>query len=153
MYSYLFAHPPHGQPEFGKFGTPVFASHTAELGFVFNKPRGSPSASPFTSEEAALADTVSRYWYTFAATGDPNPKPAETINETTTAAVHREVGIGVPPVWPQWTPEGDTIMRLETVSEGGVRAQTGLRKAACDWQDKIACSPPTADCRARPSIP
>ena len=153
VYSYLFAHPPHGQPEFGKFGTPVFASHTAELGFVFNKPRGSPSASPFTSEEAALADTVSRYRYTFAATGDPNPKPAETINETTTAAVHREVGIGVPPVWPQWTPEGDTIMRLETVSEGGVRAQTGLRKAACDWQDKIACSPPTADCRARPSIP
>ena len=33
VYSYLFAHPPHGDPTFGKFGTPVFASHTAELGY------------------------------------------------------------------------------------------------------------------------
>lgn len=145
VYSYLFAHPPHGDPTFGKFGTPVFASHTSELGFVFDKPRGPPSASPFTPEEAALADTVSRYWYTFAATGDPNTAKPETssLNETT--------GRGAAPIWPQWTPEGDTIMRLETASEGGVRPQSGLRKAACDWQDKIACTPPTADCRARPS--
>ena len=147
VYSYLFAHPPSGQPIFGKFGTPVFAGHTAELGFVFNKPR---SASPFTPEEKVLADTVSRYWYTFAASGDPNPRPTKTIYEATTIGVPSDVGSsGALPVWPRWTPEGDTIMRLDTVSEGGVRPQARLRKAACDWQDKIACTPPTADCRAR----
>ena len=106
------------------------ASHTAELGFVFDKPYGGafPGAKVFTPEEAALARTVSGYWLQFARTGDPNPPDAATT-------------------WPRYSDQ-DEILRLQTASEGGVVVQSGLRKAACDWQDGIECDPPSATCRS-----
>ena len=87
------------------------ASHTAELGFVFDKPYGGafPGAKVFTPEEAALARTVSGYWLQFARTGDPNPPDAATT-------------------WPKYSDQ-DEILRLQTASEGGVVVQSGLRKA------------------------
>ena len=106
------------------------ASHTAELGFVFDKPYGGafPGAKVFTPEEAALARTVSGYWLQFARTGDPNPPDAAAT-------------------WPKYSDQ-DEILRLQTASEGGVVVQSGLRKAACDWQDRIKCDPPSATCRS-----
>ena len=138
VYSYLFAHPPHGNPV---FGPDTFAAHTAELGFVFNEPYGGafPGAKVFTQEEAVLAKTVSGYWLSFAKTGDPNPSP--------TGATDDGVGGGAP-TWPQYSQDGDETLRLQTASEGGVVVESGLRKAACDWQDKIKCDPPSATCRS-----
>ena len=87
-----------------------------------------PGAKVFTPEEAALARTVSGYWLQFARTGDPNPPDAATT-------------------WPRYSDQ-DEILRLQTASEGGVVVQSGLRKAACDWQDGIKCDPPSATCRS-----
>eukprot|EP01046_Picozoa_sp_COSAG06_P020700 COSAG06_NODE_1524_length_9197_cov_21.393430_8_plen_88_part_00 len=49
--------------------------------------------------------------------GDPNPGGSATQ-------------------WPKYTAEGDHILRLQEESEGGIIVETGLRKAACDWQQK-----------------
>eukprot|EP01052_Picozoa_sp_SAG31_P035128 SAG31_NODE_4199_length_3480_cov_4.559302_6_plen_262_part_00 len=129
VYSYLFAHPPRGNPV---FGPNIFASHTAELGFVFDKPYGGafPGLKNFTDEEAALADAVSRYWLEFVRTGDPNPSDAKL------------------PTWPQYKVQEDAVLLLRTKSEGGITTIKGLRRSACDWQEKIMCQPPSATCRS-----
>ena len=36
---------------------------------------------------------------------------------------------------------GDTLLRLDEAAAGGIRAQSGLRKMACDWQAEQATPP------------
>jgi para-nitrobenzyl esterase len=64
-YAYYFAHaipwPEH--PEFGAF-------HSGELPYVFDNLALLPR--PWSAADRALADTVSSYWISFAASGDPN---------------------------------------------------------------------------------
>jgi para-nitrobenzyl esterase len=48
------------------------ATHTAELAYVFDNLI--PATLPWTDADRALADTISSYWATFAANGDPNGK-------------------------------------------------------------------------------
>ena len=67
--------------------------------------------------EADLAKQTSAYWYTFAKTGDPNHQLFASTK------------------WPKYTAAGDQVLRIQETSEGGTQVQTGLRKAACDWQD------------------
>ena len=40
--------------------------------------------------------------------------------------------------------EGDTLLRLDEAAAGGIRAQSGLRKMACDWQAEQATPPDVA---------
>jgi len=113
VYSYLFAHPAEAWAPQEPGGT-VFAPHASELSFVFGQPE------PLLSKkEAALAAKVAAYWYSFAMSGprgDPNPTSGQHV------------------AWPKWTPATDTVLRMEAADAGGMRAEVGLRKAACDWQ-------------------
>merc|ERR1712217_47252 len=71
-------------------------------------------------QDIQLGQTMAAYWVSFAKNGDPNPE-GDTTNETAV-------------VWPKFTTEGDTILRLDVKSGAGVHKQEALRKVACDWQ-------------------
>ena len=51
------------------------AQHGAEIAFAFDyaNHKNAPD-TPWTDYEKTLANTVSSYWFNFAATGDPNGK-------------------------------------------------------------------------------
>ena len=68
-YTYFFSHVQNvnGQP------SPQGATHTAELSFVFNNPKGQP-AQTWTDNDMKLADQMSSYWANFIMTGNPNGK-------------------------------------------------------------------------------
>jgi para-nitrobenzyl esterase len=68
-YVYYFSHVPPGiRPQMG-------AQHGAEIAYVFDyaNHRNAPE-TPWADYDRKLADTVSSFWYNFAATGDPNGK-------------------------------------------------------------------------------
>jgi para-nitrobenzyl esterase len=66
---YYFSHVPPGvRPGMG-------AQHGAEIAYVFDYPNHKNAAeTPWADHDKKLADTVSQYWYNFAATGNPNGK-------------------------------------------------------------------------------
>lgn len=126
VYSYLFARPSNHMGG-------VFAMHAAEIPYVFEQMLRDPSANtiyadsfglpPFpnvTAGEIKLAQDMAAYWYRFAVSGNPNPSGDAA-------------GAGAVS-WPKFTTEGDTVLRLDVESAGGIQTQQGLRKAACDWQ-------------------
>lgn len=45
-----------------------------------------------------------------------------------TAAVDRE--------WPTWNPDEDNSLVFQGESLGGIKMETNLRSAACDWHDE-----------------
>jgi para-nitrobenzyl esterase len=69
VYLYYFSHVPPGiNPNMG-------AQHGAEIAYVFNYPNNTNAPkTPWADYDKKLADTVSSYWFNFAATGDPNGK-------------------------------------------------------------------------------
>jgi para-nitrobenzyl esterase len=66
-YTYLFTHTPtlNGQP------SPQGATHTAEISYAFNNPKGQPTQT-WNDVDTKLADTMSSYWVNFITKGDPN---------------------------------------------------------------------------------
>jgi para-nitrobenzyl esterase len=66
-YTYFFTHVQNvnGQP------SPQGATHTAELSFMFNNPKGQPTQT-WTDVDLKVADQMSSYWANFIMTGDPN---------------------------------------------------------------------------------
>jgi len=121
VYSYLFSYYP---PFWLKSQTGgAFASHNLEMFFVFNELTDYPDlgvdSNTVPDEAKDLARAMAAFWYTFATSkdGDPNPK-----------------GVAAEEAWPKFTMKGDKIVRLDVKSDGGIRAQQGLRKKACDWQ-------------------
>jgi carboxylesterase type B len=68
-YTYFFSHVQNvnGQP------SPQGATHTAEISFVFNNPKGQPNQT-WTDGDMKLADQMSSYWANFIMTGNPNGK-------------------------------------------------------------------------------
>ena len=76
-YTYFFSHIQNvnGQP------SPQGATHTAELSFMFNNPKGQPNQT-WTDVDMKVADQMSSYWANFIMKGDPN-------------------GAGLPP-WPEY---------------------------------------------------
>ena len=84
--------------------------------FVFSDP-----AAGLTAEEMQLANLMTSYWVGFAKHGNPNGEDR--------------------PFWPPYTAAkdgtGDAVLRIELPEEGGTRAERGLRKAACDLQERI----------------
>jgi para-nitrobenzyl esterase len=76
-YTYFFTRIPtlNGQP------SPQGATHTAEISYAFNNPKGQQTQT-WNEIDTKLADTMSSYWVNFITKGDPN-------------------GVGLPP-WPQY---------------------------------------------------
>lgn len=64
-----------------------------------------------SGEDAALADTISQYWISFAATGHPQ-------GEVT---------------WPQYDRASRLMLQLDAPSGGGVRSRSDIRKRQCDF--------------------
>ena len=66
-YVYFFSHVQNvnGQP------SPQGATHTAELSFMFNNPKGQANQT-WTDVDLKLADQMSSYWANFIMTGNPN---------------------------------------------------------------------------------
>ncbi len=76
-YTYFFTRVPtlNGQP------SPQGATHTAEISYAFNNPKGQATQT-WNEIDTKLGDTMSSYWVNFITKGDPN-------------------GAGLPP-WPQY---------------------------------------------------
>jgi len=68
-YTYFFTHVQtvNGQP------SPQGATHTAEISFAWNNPKGQPTQT-WNDVDTKLADTMSSYWVNFITNGDPNGK-------------------------------------------------------------------------------
>jgi para-nitrobenzyl esterase len=68
-YTYFFTHVQNvnGQP------SPAGATHTAELSFMFNNPKGQANQT-WTDVDMKVADQMSSYWANFIMTGNPNGK-------------------------------------------------------------------------------
>jgi para-nitrobenzyl esterase len=66
-YTYFFTRIPtlNGQP------SPQGATHTAEISYAFNNPKGQPTQT-WTDVDTKLADAMSSYWVNFITKGDPN---------------------------------------------------------------------------------
>jgi len=66
-YVYFFSHIQNvnGQP------SPAGATHTAEISFAWNNPKGQANQT-WTASDTKLADEMSSYWVNFISKGDPN---------------------------------------------------------------------------------
>ena len=66
-YTYFFTHiqTVNGQP------SPQGATHTAEISFAFNNPKGQATQT-WNESTLKLADPMSSYWVNFITKGDPN---------------------------------------------------------------------------------
>lgn len=66
-YTYFFSHiqTVNGQP------SPQGATHTSEISFAWNNPKGQPTQT-WNESDLKLADQMSSYWVNFITKGDPN---------------------------------------------------------------------------------
>jgi len=66
-YTYFFTHTPtmNGQP------SPQGATHTSEISYAFNNPKGQPTQT-WNEFDTRLGDMMSSYWVNFITKGDPN---------------------------------------------------------------------------------
>src|SRR5204863_8311700 len=66
-YTYFFTRIPtlNGQP------SPQGATHTAEISYAWNNPKGQPTQT-WNDVDTKLADMISSYWLNFMTKGDPN---------------------------------------------------------------------------------
>ncbi|MDB4891210.1 MAG: Carboxylesterase type [Gemmatimonadetes bacterium] len=87
------------------------AYHSADITFSFGIPRPVIASAGSTSYDAALADAMSDYWFSFAATGNPNN--------------------GKRPNWPVYDATTDAYMELGP----RVVAKSALRRAVYDSID------------------
>ena len=87
------------------------AYHSADIPFSFGIPRPVIASAGNTSYDAALADAMSDYWFSFAATGNPNN--------------------GKRPQWPVYDVKTDAYMELGPE----VVAKSALRRAVYDSID------------------
>jgi len=90
------------------------AYHSADIPFAFGNPSPVIPTAGHTSYDAALADAMGDYWFTFAATGNPNN--------------------GKRPQWPVYDMKTDAYMELGPQ----VVAKTALKRAVYDSLDAVA---------------
>lgn len=106
VYEYQFEQPLPGHEAQG-------ALHGNEIPYVFgNLLPGGHMGGAFTPADRALSDVMMGYWSNFAKTGDPN-------------------GAGLP-AWPRFDGAGRGFVGFANRFPGGVMADTGLRREACD---------------------
>jgi para-nitrobenzyl esterase len=96
------------------------AYHSAEITFVFGRPRPLLESAGHAAYDSTLAEAMSDYWVAFATSGDPNGPPAAGR-------------------WPRW-PEYDSAREAYMELGPEVAARTEPRKALYDSLDNIARS-------------
>jgi len=94
------------------------AYHSAEITFVFGRPRPLLASAGRTAYDSTLAEAMSDYWVAFAATGDPNGPPAA----------------GRRPRWPVYEPATDAYLELGPE----IAPKRELRRAVYDSLDVAA---------------
>lgn len=93
------------------------AYHSAEITFVFGRPRPLLASAGRTAYDSTLAEAMSDYWVAFATSGDPNGPPAA----------------GRWPRWPAYTAAGDSTMELGAE----IAPRVGVRRTVYDSLDAI----------------
>lgn len=100
------------------------AYHSAEITFVFGRPRPIVASAGHTAYDSTLAEAMSSYWVAFAASGDPNgPLPADA-----------SAGAPARPHWPVYDPRTDASLELGAV----IAPREHVRRAAYDALDAAA---------------
>jgi carboxylesterase type B len=89
------------------------AYHSADITFTFGIPRPILASAGRTAYDSTLAEAMSDYWVSFAATGDPNG--------------------GRLPRWPVYEAETDAYMELGPLT----LARSGYRRAIADSLDAL----------------
>jgi para-nitrobenzyl esterase len=93
------------------------AYHSADITFVFGRPRPILESAGRTAYDSTLADAMSDYWVAFATTGDPNGPP----------------NAGRLPRWPVYDMKTDAYMELGPQAV----ARSELRRAVYDSLDAL----------------
>jgi len=96
------------------------AYHSAEITFVFGRPKPLQPGAGTTSYDATVADAMSDYWVAFASAANPNAAPAK----------------GKWPVWPKYDPKTDALMEIGP----DIAARTNFKRAVYDSLDAVARS-------------
>ena len=91
------------------------AYHSADITFVFGRPSPILASAGRTAYDSTLAETMSNYWISFAATGNPNGPP----------------NLGRLPRWPQYDARTDAYMELGPQAVG----RSELRRSVYDALD------------------
>jgi para-nitrobenzyl esterase len=94
------------------------AYHSAEITFVFGRPRPVLEQAGHTPYDSTLAEAMSDYWVSFATSGDPNGPP----------------NAGKLPRWPRYEPGTDALLELGPE----VAPRTLWRRSALDSADAAA---------------
>jgi para-nitrobenzyl esterase len=92
------------------------AYHSADITFVFGRPRPILESAGHTAYDSTLAETMSDYWAGFAAAGNPNGPPASRL-----------------PKWPAYDAKIDAYMELGPQAI----AKSELRRAVYDSLDAL----------------
>jgi para-nitrobenzyl esterase len=94
------------------------AYHSAEITFVFGRPRPLLESAGRAAYDSTLAEAMSDYWVAFATTGDPNGRPSA----------------GRWPRWPVYDPVTEAYLELGPQ----IVAKRDLRRALYDSLDAVA---------------
>ena len=96
------------------------AYHSAEITFVFGRPRPLQPSAGTTAYDSTVAEAMSDYWVAFANSGDPNGAPAA----------------GKWPRWPRYDPATDALLEIGPE----IAPRTMYRRAVYDSLDAVARS-------------
>jgi para-nitrobenzyl esterase len=94
------------------------AYHSAEITFVFGRPRPLQASAGSAPYDSTVADAMSDYWVSFATTGDPNSGPSA----------------GRWPHWPRFESATDSLLEIGPT----IGPRAFVKRAAYDSLDAIA---------------
>jgi para-nitrobenzyl esterase len=96
------------------------AYHSAEITFVFGRPRPLQPSAGSTAYDSTVANAMSDYWVAFATSGDPNTPPAA----------------GKWPRWPRYESATDALLEIGPE----IAPRTMVKRAVYDSLDAVARS-------------
>jgi len=96
------------------------AYHSAEITFVFGRPRPLQSSAGSTAYDSKVAEAMSDYWVAFATSGDPNGPPTS----------------GKWPRWPRYEPATDALLEIGPE----IAPRELVKRAVYDSLDAVARS-------------
>ncbi|HMI44095.1 MAG TPA: carboxylesterase family protein, partial [Gemmatimonadaceae bacterium] len=96
------------------------AYHSAEITFVFGRPRPLQPSAGSTAYDSKVAEAMSDYWVAFATSGDPNGPPTA----------------GKWPRWPRYEPATDALLEIGPE----IAPRELVKRAVYDSLDAVARS-------------